>query len=84
LGRAGYPSWRRYVVTIKDKVQQAVGGAKEKLGDATGNRRLRASGRSQRRTAQVREVAHDLRDKAAGVIRDAQTRRRPDRPSDPM
>ncbi|WSK83922.1 CsbD family protein [Amycolatopsis sp. NBC_01286] len=49
---------------MKDKVQQAVGGAREKLGDVTGNDRLKASGRSQRRTAQVREVAHDLRDKA--------------------
>jgi uncharacterized protein YjbJ (UPF0337 family) len=69
---------------MKDKVQQAVGGAREKLGDVTGNRRLRASGRARRRTAQVREVAHDLRDKASGVIRDVQSRRRPDRPADPM
>ena len=71
-------------MTMKDKVQQAVGGAREKLGDVIGNRRLRASGRAQRRTAQVREVAHDLRDKATGVIRDVRSRRRPDRPADPM
>jgi uncharacterized protein YjbJ (UPF0337 family) len=70
-------------MTMKDKVQQAVGGAREKLGDVTGNRRLRAAGRSQRRTAQVREVAHDLRTKARDAVRDAQVRRQSRRPADP-
>ncbi|VVJ23045.1 Uncharacterised protein [Amycolatopsis camponoti] len=66
-------------MTMKDKVQQAVGGARSKLGAATGNRRLEASGRVQRRRAQVAEVAHDLRDR----FRDAQARRRSPRPGDP-
>jgi uncharacterized protein YjbJ (UPF0337 family) len=64
---------------MKDKVQQAVGGAREKLGDATGNQRLRAAGRVQRRRAQVAEVAHDLRDRAAGLLRERRARR----PGDP-
>ncbi|WP_329054052.1 CsbD family protein [Amycolatopsis sp. NBC_01488] len=70
-------------MTMKDKVRQTMGGAREKLGAATGNRRLEASGRMQRRRAQVAEVAHDLRSKARGLMRDAQVRRRPDRPADP-
>lgn len=66
---------------MKDKVQQTVGGARQKLGSVTGNRRLEASGRMQRRRAQVAEVAHDLRAKARGLV---QVRRRPDRPADPL
>ncbi|MFI5584758.1 CsbD family protein [Amycolatopsis sp. NPDC051758] len=66
-------------MTMKDKVQQAVGGARSKLGQATGNRRLESSGRMQRRRAQVAEVAHDLRDR----FREAQVRRRSPRPGDP-
>jgi uncharacterized protein YjbJ (UPF0337 family) len=71
-------------MTMKDKVQQTVGGARSKLGAATGNRRLEASGRMQRRRAQVAEVAHDLRSKARGLMRDAQVRRRGDRGPDPL
>jgi uncharacterized protein YjbJ (UPF0337 family) len=67
-------------MTMKDKVQQAVGGARSKFGQVTGNRRLEASGRRQRRRARVAEVAHDLRDR----FRDTQVRRRPDRPGDPL
>jgi uncharacterized protein YjbJ (UPF0337 family) len=66
-------------MTMKDKVQQAVGGARSKLGEATGNRRLESSGRLQRRRAQVAEVAHDLRDR----FREAQVRRQSRRPGDP-
>jgi uncharacterized protein YjbJ (UPF0337 family) len=71
-------------MTMKDKVQQAVGGAREKLGEVTGNRRLTADGRAQRRTAQVREIAHDLRSKARGLVRDTQARRRGSHPGDPL
>jgi uncharacterized protein YjbJ (UPF0337 family) len=71
-------------MTMKDKVQRAVGGAREKLGEVTGNRRLTADGRAQRRTAQVREVAHDLRSKVRGLVRDTQARRRSRRPADPL
>ncbi|MEV7042569.1 CsbD family protein [Amycolatopsis sp. NPDC051061] len=67
-------------MTMKDKVQQAVGEARSRWGAATGNRRLEASGRMQRRRAQVTEVAHDLRDRFRG----AQVRRRTQRPGDPL
>jgi uncharacterized protein YjbJ (UPF0337 family) len=71
-------------MTMKHKIQQTVGGARQKLGEVTGNRRLQASGRMQRRRAQVTEVAHDLRAKARGVVREAQVRRRSRRPVDPL
>ena len=71
-------------MTMKDKVRQVVGGAREKVGSVTGNRRLQASGRMQRRRAQMTEVAHDLRTKARGLVRDAQVRRRSARPGDPL
>ena len=71
-------------MTMKDKVRQTMGGAREKLGSVTGNRRLEASGRMQRRRAQVAEVAHDLRSKASRLVRDVQVRRRPDGPTDPL
>ncbi len=58
----------------KDKAQQAVGTAKEKLGEATGNENLRASGRAQRTRGQLKEAAHDLRDRARRAVRGAKTK----------
>lgn len=71
-------------MTMKHKIQQTVGGARQKLGSVTGNRRLQMSGMLQRRGAQAREAAHDLRTRARGVVRDAQVRRRSHRPVDPL
>jgi len=70
-------------MTMKHKIQQAMGSAREKAGAVTGNRRLEASGRAQRRSAQVRSMARDVRVRATGVVREAQVRLRPTRRADP-
>ncbi|EWC62106.1 hypothetical protein UO65_2620 [Actinokineospora spheciospongiae] len=58
----------------KDKAEQVVGEVKEKLGQATDNRDLENSGKKDQVTGQVKESGHDLRDKAAGAVHDAQDR----------
>jgi uncharacterized protein YjbJ (UPF0337 family) len=55
----------------KDKAEQAIGGAKEKLGDASGNDDMRDSGKADQTTGQAKEAGHDLRDKATGALQDA-------------
>ncbi|MDX3191982.1 CsbD family protein [Streptomyces sp. MN03-5084-2B] len=70
-------------MTMKHRIQQAVGSAREKAGMATGNRRLEASGRAQRRAARLRSTASDVRHRARGVVREAQVRLRGGRPADP-
>ena len=55
----------------KDKAQQAVGTAKEKLGEATGNEDLRESGKADQTKGEVKEAGHDLRDRAEGAVQDA-------------
>ncbi|RZQ64428.1 CsbD family protein [Amycolatopsis suaedae] len=55
----------------KDKIQQAVGSAKEKLGEVTDNPDLRDSGKADQTKGEVKEAGHDLRDKAAGAVQDA-------------
>ncbi|OLR91448.1 CsbD family protein [Actinokineospora bangkokensis] len=57
---------------VKDKAEQLVGEAKEKLGQATDNRDLENSGKKDQVAGQAKETGHDLRDKAAGVVHDAQ------------
>ena len=54
-----------------DKAEQLIGEAKEKLGQLTGNEKLEDSGKSDHLAGEVKESAHDLRDKAAGAIEDA-------------
>ncbi|MCG8914766.1 CsbD family protein [Actinokineospora sp. PR83] len=58
----------------KDKAEQVVGEVKEKLGQATDNRDLENAGKKDQVTGQVKESGHDLRDKAAGAVHDAQDR----------
>ncbi|WIX86460.1 CsbD family protein [Amycolatopsis sp. DG1A-15b] len=70
-------------MTMKHRIQQAVGSAREKAGEVTGNRRLKASGRAQRRTAQLRSRASDVGRRARRVAREAQVRLRGERPVDP-
>jgi len=70
-------------MTMKHRIQQAVGSAREKAGVATGNRRLEASGRAQRRSAQLRSTVADVRHRARRVMRETQVRLRGDRPVDP-
>jgi len=55
----------------KDKAEQVVGTAKEKLGDKTGNEDLRNSGKADQTKGEVKEAGHDLRDKATGAVQDA-------------
>ncbi|AXB45790.1 CsbD family protein [Amycolatopsis albispora] len=59
-----------FVDKAKDKAQQAVGAAKEKLGHATDNEDLRDSGKADQTEGQVKEASHDLRDKAKGAVQD--------------
>ncbi|MGC7100419.1 CsbD family protein [Amycolatopsis lurida] len=54
----------------KDKAQQAMGAAKEKLGRATDNEDLRDSGKADQTEGEVKETGHDLRDKAKGAVQD--------------
>ena len=54
----------------KDKAEQAIGAAKEKLGEKTGNQDLANSGRADQTEGQVKEVGHDLRDRAEGGVQD--------------
>jgi uncharacterized protein YjbJ (UPF0337 family) len=55
----------------KDKAEQLLGGAKEKTGEATGDEDLKASGKTDRAKGEVKETAHDLKDKAAKALHDA-------------
>jgi uncharacterized protein YjbJ (UPF0337 family) len=55
----------------KDKAQQFMGGAKEKVGRATDNEELRDSGKADRTKGEAKEAGHDLRDKATGAVQDA-------------
>ena len=54
-----------------DKAGQFIGEAKEKIGQLTGNEELENTGTRDKFAGEVKETAHDLRDKAAGVIDDA-------------
>ena len=55
---------------VKDKAEQLIGGAKEKIGQATGNERLEHSGQREQMAGEAKEAGHDLRDKAADVAED--------------
>ncbi|MEU4801278.1 CsbD family protein [Actinosynnema sp. NPDC023587] len=55
----------------KDKAEQLIGEAKEKLGQKTDNEDLEASGKKDQTVGEVKETGHDLRDKAAGSVQDA-------------
>ncbi|WP_121001309.1 CsbD family protein [Saccharothrix australiensis] len=55
----------------KDKAEQLIGEAKEKVGRMTGNEDLEAAGKRDQVSGEVKETGHDLRDKAAGAAHDA-------------
>lgn len=63
----------------KDKAEQLVGEAKERLGHATDNEDLENSGKRDQVAGEAKETAHDLRDRAAGTAHDAEDRLRGDR-----
>ncbi len=55
---------------VKDKAEQIIGEAKEKLGQMTGNESLENDGKRDQLSGEVKEAGHDLRDKAAGGVED--------------
>jgi uncharacterized protein YjbJ (UPF0337 family) len=59
----------------KDKAEQLIGEAKEKVGQLTGNESLENAGKRDQLAGEAKETAHDLRDKAAGAIDDARDQR---------
>ncbi|MGW5050674.1 CsbD family protein [Actinokineospora sp. NPDC004072] len=58
----------------KDKAEQLVGQAKEKLGQATDNHDLETSGKADQTKGEAKEAGHDLRDRAAGAVQDMKDR----------
>lgn len=58
----------------KDKTEQLVGRAKEKLGDATDNERLANEGRAQELKGKAKEEWHDLSEKADDKLHEAKER----------
>ncbi|CRK60973.1 hypothetical protein [Alloactinosynnema sp. L-07] len=52
----------------KDKAEQLIGDAKEKIGELTGNEDLANSGRADQVEGEVKEAAHDVRDKAEDAL----------------
>ncbi len=54
----------------KDKAEQLIGEAKEKIGKLTGNEDLEAAGERDQVVGEVKEAGHDLRDKAADAVQD--------------
>ena len=59
---------------VKDKAEQLIGEAKEKIGQLTGNESLENAGKRDQLSGEAKETAHDLRDKAAGAVEDARDR----------
>ncbi|MGH3898751.1 MAG: CsbD family protein [Pseudonocardiaceae bacterium] len=55
----------------RDKAEQLIGEAKEKIGQMTGNESVENSGKRDQLSGEIKEVGHDLRDKAAGTVHDA-------------
>ncbi|GGS17493.1 MULTISPECIES: CsbD family protein [Actinokineospora] len=58
----------------KDKAEQMLGHAKEKLGHATDNRDMEASGKADQTSGEIKEAGHTLRDRATGAVRDMKDR----------
>lgn len=54
----------------KDKAEQAIGTAKEKLGEKSGNEELANSGRADQTEGEAKEAGHDLRDRAESGVQD--------------
>jgi len=54
----------------KDRAEQVIGQAKQKVGELTGNERLQAEGQKDRLVGKAKEVGHDLLGKAGHVVDD--------------
>jgi uncharacterized protein YjbJ (UPF0337 family) len=55
---------------VKDKAEQLIGEAKEKIGQMVGNDSLENAGKRDQLSGEIKEAGHDLRDKAAGAVDD--------------
>jgi len=64
---------------IKDKAEQMLGKGKEKVGEHTDNPDLEAEGKKDQLSGEVKETGHDLRDRAAGAVKDAKDSLRDDK-----
>jgi uncharacterized protein YjbJ (UPF0337 family) len=64
---------------IKDKAEQMLGKGKEEAGRATDNEDLEAAGKRDQLSGEVKETGHDLRDHAAGAVKDAKDSLRDER-----
>jgi uncharacterized protein YjbJ (UPF0337 family) len=64
---------------IKDKAEQLIGRGKEKVGRETDNEDLEAAGKRDQLSGEAKETAHDIRDKAAGAVKDAKDALRDDK-----
>jgi uncharacterized protein YjbJ (UPF0337 family) len=60
----------------KDKAEQATGEVKEGLGEATDNEDLENAGKRDQVSGEAKEAGHDVRDKAAGALKDARDKLR--------
>ena len=58
----------------KDKTEQLIGRAKEKVGDATDNERLANEGRAQELKGKAKEEWHDLQEKGDEKLHRAKER----------
>ncbi|HWM03059.1 MAG TPA: CsbD family protein [Actinophytocola sp.] len=58
----------------KDKAEQMIGDAKEKMGRATDNEELENAGKRDQLSGEAKEAGHDVRDRAAGAVHDAKER----------
>jgi uncharacterized protein YjbJ (UPF0337 family) len=56
---------------MKDKAEQIIGKGKEKVGQETDNPELEDAGKRDQLKGEAKEAGHDLRDKAAGAVKDA-------------
>jgi uncharacterized protein YjbJ (UPF0337 family) len=54
----------------RDLAKSAMGKAKERIGEATGNEELEDAGKREQLAAEAREAGRDMRDKAAGAAED--------------
>ena len=54
----------------RDKAEQLIGEAKEKIGQLTGNESVENAGKRDQLSGEVKEAGHDMRDKAAGAVND--------------
>lgn len=60
----------------KDKAEQLVGEAKERIGHHTDNEELENAGKRDQLSGEAKEAGHDVRDRAAGAAHDAKERLR--------